>query len=79
MICFSRIFSKPRKNTCELVGTVLKLIILLYHFKYIRSIYIYMFQHSKKSVTILPLFPGVSSASRLEYCSTGIFRVSFFR
>ena len=25
-ICFSRIFSKPRKNTYELVGTVLKLI-----------------------------------------------------
>ena len=26
-ICFSRIFSKPRKNTFELVGTVLKSII----------------------------------------------------
>ena len=24
MICFSRIFSEPRKNTFELVGTVLK-------------------------------------------------------
>ena len=28
---------------------------------------------------VLPLFPGVSSASLLEYCSTGIFRVSFFK
>ena len=26
-ICFSRIFSKPRKNTFELVGTVLKKLI----------------------------------------------------
>ena len=29
MIYFSRIFSKPRKNTCELVGTVLKMFLIL--------------------------------------------------